>query len=112
VKPTDTAEANAEQQKEARVATVALLGSREPGQTVCPSEVARALAATWSADGGAENWRAAMRTVHAAVDALVAEGMIGLSWKKQPLACRTGPYRIGRAGLAAQDRAGSAADDG
>lgn len=37
-----------------------------------------------------------MPAVHAAVDELVAAGMIHLSWKGQTLAARAGPYRIGR----------------
>lgn len=68
--------------------TLALLAARAPGATVCPSEVARAMAS---------DWRSAMPAVHAAIDELVAEGAVRLSWKGRPLAARTGPYRIGRA---------------
>ena len=42
-------------------------------------------------------WREAMPDVHAAVDALVDEGAVRLSWKGRPLAMRAGPYRIARA---------------
>lgn len=66
---------------------MALVASRVG--TVCPSEVARVV-------GGAD-WRAAMPAVHAAVDALVAEGRVRLSWKGAAMAVRAGPYRIGPA---------------
>ena len=75
---------------EARAATLALLDARAAGATVCPSEVARAV-------GGA-NWRDAMPAVHAAVDAMVADGVVRLSWKGAAMAVRAGPYRIGRGG--------------
>ncbi|WP_261936100.1 DUF3253 domain-containing protein [Sphingomonas bisphenolicum] len=67
----------------------ALLAARAPGSTVCPSEVARAIAPP-------DAWRDAMPTVHAAVDRLRAGGLIQLSWKGEPLAERVGPYRIRR----------------
>lgn len=65
-----------------------LLASQAADATVCPSEVARAIAP--------ESWRAAMPSVHAAVDTLVEEGRVQLSWKGKTLAKRCGPYRIGR----------------
>lgn len=37
-----------------------------------------------------------MPAVHAAIDRLVADGVVQLSWKSRPLAMRDGPYRIGR----------------
>ncbi len=74
---------------DARAAALALLASREPGATVCPSEVARAIAP-------GDTWRDAMPEVHAAVDCLLLEGRVGLSWKGRPLSARTGPYRIRR----------------
>lgn len=74
-----------------RAAVLALLAARAPAATVCPSEVARVLA------GGTADWRDAMPAVHAAVDTLVADGQVQLSWKGRPLAARSGPYRIGRA---------------
>ncbi|WP_088183066.1 DUF3253 domain-containing protein [Sphingobium sp. Z007] len=73
--------------KTAREMTLTLLGARHEGATICPSEVARAIAA----DG---DWRGAMPTVHAAIDGLVADGIVRLSWKGKPLDCRAGPYRI------------------
>ena len=75
---------------DAREATLALLAARAGDATVCPSEVARAVAGE---DGA---WREAMPQVHAAVDALVDEGAVRLSWKGRPLAMRAGPYRIAR----------------
>jgi hypothetical protein len=77
-----------------------LLATRAPGATICPSEIARQLAAS----GPAPDWRALMPTVHAAVDALVAEGQISLSWKGKALAARDGPYRIGMARRGAGNR--------
>lgn len=78
---------------DARAATLALLGDRAAQATVCPSEVARVLAAA----AGTTDWRAAMPTVHGAVDGLVADGLVRLSWKGAALAARDGPYRIRRA---------------
>ena len=78
----------------ARNATLALLAGRAPDATLCPSEVARVVAAA----AGASDWRAAMPAVHAAVDALLAEGRVRLSWRRRRLAARAGPYRIGRDG--------------
>ena len=66
-----------------------LLAERAPGATVCPSEVARAMA------GAGGDWRAEMARVHAAVDSLVAAGAVALSWMGVALARREGPYRIG-----------------
>ena len=75
----------------ARETTLALLSTRAGEASVCPSEVARALA---SATG---DWRAAMPEVHAAVDLMAAEGLVRLSWKGRMLPLRSGPYRIRRA---------------
>ena len=76
----------------AREETLPLLTARAADATVCPSEVARALAAA----AGEADWRGAMPAVHAAVDALVAEGRVRLSWKGTAMPARDGPYRIGR----------------
>lgn len=70
-----------------RAMTLSMLASRAPNATVCPSEVARAIAS---------DWRGAMPEVHAAIDELVEAGQVRLSWKGKPLAKRLGPYRIGR----------------
>ncbi|MBJ6121996.1 DUF3253 domain-containing protein [Sphingomonas mollis] len=81
---------------DARSLTLALLAARAPGATICPSEVARALATASEAGTTATDWRDAMPIVHAAVDRLVAEGLVRLSWKGDALDTRAGPYRIGR----------------
>ncbi len=69
-----------------RAEALSLLARRAPGATICPSEVARAIA---------PDWRSAMPAVHAAIDGLVRDGLVRLSWKGRPLATRSGPYRIG-----------------
>ena len=71
-------------------AILALLAERTAGATICPSEAARRLR------GPEGNWRAHMDAVHAATDALVASGVIALSWQGQPMQKRRGPYRIAR----------------
>ncbi|MES2339565.1 MAG: DUF3253 domain-containing protein [Pseudomonadota bacterium] len=75
---------------QARTTTLALLAARTPGATVCPSEVARAID-----PGTGGDWRAAMPIVHRAIDRLLEDGLIGLSWKGRTLTHRAGPYRIG-----------------
>jgi hypothetical protein len=45
----------------------------------------------------AGDWRDAMPVVHAAVDQLLADGQVTLSWKGARLSARSGPYRIGLA---------------
>lgn len=70
-----------------RAATLTLLARRAPDATICPSEVARAIA---------PDWRNAIPVVHAAIDGLVRDGLVRLSWKGQPLTVRSGPYRISR----------------
>ena len=65
-----------------------LIAARGPDKTVCPSEVARLIAS-------APDWRPHMAEVHRAVDILVREGAVRLSWKGQILPRREGPYRIG-----------------
>lgn len=77
-----------------REATLSLLNARAPKATICPSEVARAVVAT--NDPAAADWRDAMPAVHAAIDRLVQEGSVRLSWKGKTLTTRSGPYRIGR----------------
>lgn len=71
----------------AREMTLALLAARQKGATVCPSEVARAIASN-------ETWRDAMPAVHSAIDGLIADGRVYVSWKGKELATRAGPYRI------------------
>lgn len=79
----------------ASATVLTLLAEREPGATICPSEVARKIAAEMFANDEAD-WRAAMPTVHAAVDHLVDQENITLSWKGRALSARSGPYRISR----------------
>ena len=83
---------------DARTMTLALLARRAPGATVCPSEVARALAAA----AGDDDWRAAMPVVHTAIDAMVADGLVRLRWRGKSIVVRDGPYRI----AAADERSG------
>lgn len=78
--------------KDARNETLVLLNRRAPTSTICPSEVARALAARELA----MDWRTAMPVVHAAIDQLMAEGVVQLSWRGKALKTRAGPYRIRR----------------
>lgn len=70
-----------------RNVTLSMLAFRAPHATICPSEVARAVA---------PDWRGAMPEVHAAIDELLKAGLVRISWKGQSLATRSGPYRIGR----------------
>ena len=78
---------------DAQTAIRTSLSARATEATICPSEAARVLA---TAAGGGTDWRMMMPTVHAAVDRLVSEGKVCLSWKGQALPSRAGPYRIGR----------------
>ena len=77
---------------DARAITLRLLADRAADATVCPSEVARALAAA----SGQADWRGKMAAVHRAIDQMVVEKLVRLSWKGTPLPHRSGPYRIGR----------------
>ncbi|WP_103095078.1 DUF3253 domain-containing protein [Novosphingobium guangzhouense] len=72
---------------DARKTILQLLGERMAGATICPSEVARAVASE-------DHWREAMPAVHAAVDEMIADGIISLSWKGRDLDRRSGAYRI------------------
>ena len=80
----------------ARETALRLLSVRASDATICPSEVARALARQDAAKDEAPEWRTLMPQVHAAIDLLVSQGKIVLSWKGKALPVRTGPYRIGR----------------
>ena len=77
----------------ASAAVLALLTERELGATICPSEVARKIAAKAS-ENDKSDWRTVMPIVHAAVDHLVDQESIKLSWKGRALSTRSGPYRI------------------
>ena len=85
-----------EAHKDARALTLELLAARALDATICPSEVARAIAAGTGFAAAEGNWCDAMPQVHAAIDAMVSEGLVRLSWKGKPLALRSGPYRIAR----------------
>lgn len=76
----------------ARSAVPALLDQRSVDATVCPSEVARFLAKS----AQSSDWRSFMPAVHTAIDELMSEGVVQLSWKGRPLDKRAGPYRISR----------------
>ena len=76
--------------EQARALILSLLANRAVGATLCPSEVARAL--TQKVAG--REWREAMPVVHAAVDRLLQDGTVRLSWKGSPMETRSGPYRI------------------
>lgn len=77
---------------DARAVTLALLAKRSAEASICPSEVARALAA----DAGREDWRAEMAKVHAAVEQLTMDKLVRLSWQGAPRMAGEGPYRIRR----------------
>ncbi|WCT72656.1 DUF3253 domain-containing protein [Sphingomonas naphthae] len=80
---------------DAREFTLALLANRAVNATICPSEVARAVAE--KSDGkDAHSWRREMPAVHAAIDDLLARGLVRISWKGHDLPARTGPYRVRR----------------
>jgi hypothetical protein len=64
-----------------------ILAARQPDATICPSEIARQLAICQRSP----NWRHYMPFVHAAIDNLVSDGEVSLSWKAKPLASRNGP---------------------
>lgn len=72
---------------DARKTIMALLMARPQGTTICPSEAARKMTP-------GNGWRRMMRDVHGAVDEMVAEGLVELSWKGQMLRTRRGPYRM------------------
>jgi hypothetical protein len=74
----------------------AILDTRAVEATICPSEVARAIANDREIKLAADDWRSVMPAVHNAVDVLVSEGRVQLSWKGVRLGTRVGPYRIGR----------------
>lgn len=78
----------------ARDVTLSLLEQRGAEATICPSEVARAIAGGESQTAFA--WRGQMPAVHDAVDGLLADKLIQLTWKGRELAAREGPYRISK----------------
>ena len=79
---------------------VSLLANRATEATLCPSEVARALAA----ENRSMEWRTVMPVVHAAVDGVLDNGDVLLSWKGEPLKARSGPYRIALSNEVSRER--------
>ena len=71
--------------RDPRSTALALLDRRPARSTLCPSEVARAIAAA----AGKPDWRGEMPGVHAAVDSMAAEGLVRLIWKGEALPVRT-----------------------
>ena len=67
------------------------VAARGAGRTICPSEVARALAA---------DWRALMPQVRAAAAGMAARGELRVTQRGAPVDALTaaGPIRLGRAG--------------
>lgn len=78
---------------DAKQVVLTRLARRARDATLCPSEVARGLAAE---AGEPDAWRRLMPIVHDAIDELHSEGTVQLSWKGQMLPGRSGPYRIRR----------------
>lgn len=90
-------EMNPERIADVRTAALQLLDRRSDRATICPSEVAKIVAGKGGADPKGQSWRVAMPVVHAAIDQMLTDGVIELSWKGRVMASRSGPYRIGRA---------------
>lgn len=69
-----------------------LLSARQPGATICPSEVARGLAAEEAA------WRALMPQVRQVAQALADAGRLRITRGGQPVSATGpgGPIRLGR----------------
>lgn len=80
-----------------RSTVLRLLDGRPAEATICPSEVARAVAGTAGVYPKDQSWRAVMPIVHAAVDQMLDDELVALSWKGKVMASRNGPYRIRRA---------------
>ncbi len=72
-------------------AILAAVAARKPGATICPSEVARALATVW---------RPLMPDVRRIAGQLAQEGRIAVTHRGAPVdpAAARGPIRLGRAG--------------
>jgi len=73
-----------------RAAILAAVSARGPGRTLCPSEVARALAA---------DWRALMPAIRAEAAALAEAGRIEITQRGRRVDAGTarGPVRLGLA---------------
>jgi hypothetical protein len=57
-----------------RESILALLATRAPGASICPSEAARAVHAAGGGPGDLDGWRALMEPTRAAARGLVASG--------------------------------------
>lgn len=77
-------------------AILALLGERMPGKTICPSEVARALAGN-NNDNGEAQWRALMPAVREAAERLATAGKLQVTQRGKPVSATQarGPVRLG-----------------
>ncbi|MGV3681832.1 MAG: DUF3253 domain-containing protein [Acidovorax sp.] len=78
-------------------AILALLAKRAPGKTICPSEVARMLAA----GTGPAQWRLLMPAVRNAANRLSAAGRLQVTQRGSPVcaASAVGPIRLGHPGV-------------
>ncbi|WP_353248622.1 DUF3253 domain-containing protein [Salinisphaera sp. T31B1] len=76
-------------------AILAAVAERGSGKTVCPSEVARALAAPKEAS---DAWRDLMPAVRAVAADLCADGRLTVTQRGEPVDARRvrGPIRLGR----------------
>jgi Protein of unknown function (DUF3253) len=79
-----------EEKDRAEEAILALLGERDPGKTICPSEAARVLAR-------GDDFRPYMDTVREAADRLARAGRVEVTQKGRPvtIADVRGPIRLG-----------------
>ena len=77
-------------ENQCKKAIITLLEKRADDTTICPSEVARSLAQTIRSP----EWRGLMSVVHTAVDDLITEGVVQITWKGKPLDQRVGTYLI------------------
>lgn len=77
-------------ENQCKKAVITLLKKRADEATVCPSEVARFVAQT----NNSPDWRRLMPVVNTAVDHLITEGVVQITWKGRRLDQRAGPYRI------------------
>jgi hypothetical protein len=76
---------------EIAAAILAGVARRRPGATLCPSEIARALA------GPGSDWHVLMPAVRAVAADLLVQGLIAVTQRGRPVPVATpGPIRLGR----------------